>query len=55
MQSSWEPVARQSGNPEEGSREDRSSRDRRMEFLEEIGRDCVGAMQFLHEGETPSA
>ncbi len=24
-------------------------------LLEEIGRDCVGAMQFLHEGETPSA
>ncbi|MEZ0497505.1 type II toxin-antitoxin system HipA family toxin [Sphingomonas sp. IW22] len=24
-------------------------------LLEEIGRDCVGAMQFLHEGEQPSA
>lgn len=23
-------------------------------LLEEIGRDCVGAMQFLHEGEQPS-
>ena len=24
-------------------------------LLEEIGRDCVGAMQFLHEGERPGA
>ncbi len=24
-------------------------------LLEEIGRDCVGAMQFLHEGEKPNA
>jgi serine/threonine-protein kinase HipA len=24
-------------------------------LLEEIGRDCVGAMQFLHEGEKPGA
>lgn len=24
-------------------------------LLEEIGRDCVGAMQFLHEGQQPSA
>jgi serine/threonine-protein kinase HipA len=24
-------------------------------LLEEIGRDCVGAIQFLHEGEKPSA